>query len=157
MGSCRTLGEAAFVKVGNQGLVFMTMGRFYVDLINRGRNWADARSTKWTVPLAKDVEMPTLARFRNISDPASMVYLDPNNLQSEFGPRVRYQSITVEKIPFGFVTKGKVLEVIPWPDKYRGNAAFHDFNSKPLSTTVGATRPDIFLGSGGSKPKDRGQ
>lgn len=149
MGSCRTLGEAAFVNVGRHGPLFMTLTRDYIDAISKG----SSNGPEWTIPLSPKVQMPQLIRFKNINDPTTLVFVDPNNLQAEYGNQVRFQSITVKKIIFGTETKGEIIKVLPWLDKYRGNAAFRDHSSKVLTEDVGAVRPNIFLGSGGSKPK----
>jgi hypothetical protein len=149
MGSCRTLGEAVFVNVGQHGPLFMTLTRDYIDVISKG----SSNGSEWTIPLSAKVEMPQLVRFKDINNPATLVFVDPNNLQAEYGNQVRFKSIKVKKIILGTETRGKIMKVLPWLDKYRGNAALRDYSRKVLTEDVGAVRPNIFLGADGSKPK----
>ena len=56
---------------------------------------------------------PTLVTFTDITDPATVKKVDPDNLTAIFGPGVTLEAVTLE-ITHDRVTEGKVAQILPW-------------------------------------------
>ncbi|MGL6211128.1 MAG: hypothetical protein ACRC14_15010 [Paracoccaceae bacterium] len=65
-------------------------------------------------------QYPMLVTFADISDPASVELVDPENLAASFGPGVRLKSVVLE-VTDEAVTEGAVVGLLAWLDQYRAN------------------------------------
>ena len=64
-----------------------------------------------------DGTLPRLVTFADISDPATVALVDPENLAASFGPGVRLASVTLE-VTEEPVTEGRVGQVIGFLGEY---------------------------------------
>jgi len=67
-----------------------------------------------------DYRFPLLVTFTDINDPASVVRVDPDDLESHFGAGVRLKAVTLE-ITDEPVTQGEVEKVLGWIDSFGHN------------------------------------
>lgn len=74
-----------------------------------------------TIATLAPAHYPTMARFRDINDPATIERVDPADLAASFGPGVRFKGITVE-LTNDRVTTG-IGRRLPWLDKILGGMA----------------------------------
>jgi hypothetical protein len=74
--------------------------------------------------------MPTLARFRDLSDPKTIEAVDPNNLEASYGSGVIFRRATLE-ITNDPITSGVIEARLPWlhamigDDPYRHFTVYH--------------------------------
>ena len=73
------------------------------------------KTTGGPIPVT-DENIPLLVTFEDITDPASVKRVDPENLAATFGPGVKLKRITVETTQDP-ITKGKVEQVLGWLDE----------------------------------------
>ncbi len=89
-------------------------------------------------------QLPLLVTFTDINDPASVVRVDPDDLESHFGAGVKLKAVTLE-ITDEPVTNGRVEGVLGWWKEYRekhyrlnGKRSFaHPIKSKNFADLVG--------------------
>jgi len=76
-------------------------------------------------------DLPDLVTFADISDPNTVIEVDPNNLQATLGPDVSWNEITLESTDEPITTG--ILTKLPWlPAHYRGmldGRRYHDKNT----------------------------
>ncbi|MGB3312949.1 MAG: hypothetical protein WBB85_00940, partial [Albidovulum sp.] len=65
-----------------------------------------------------EFQYPLMVSFADITDPASVQLVDPNDLAASFGPGVRLKAVTLE-VTKAAVTEGKVEAVLGWWSKMR--------------------------------------
>jgi hypothetical protein len=102
----------------------------YLDkLVALIRKLGRSASVGRTEPIRK---LPTLVRFRNLSDPKTVELVDPSDLAKSFGPGVKLKSITLtivdEPLTRGLQTR------FPWWNEYEGRSLGGE-KSGPLEST----------------------
>ena len=113
-GGAMVAGEAVVVDLGSRGLLFVLLSggrRPYVDELSANavvRAGLVRRGPELYTDFAKEVtnvhgevavlpsELPTLVRFRDIADPSSVEFVDPNDLTASFGLGVRLLGASIE-------------------------------------------------------------
>lgn len=104
-GTMEYLGSVAPASIdGRKGRVID------VDLFDEVR---DKRGRAAGVIAVPDYQYPMLVTFADISDPASVKRVDPDDMAASFGPGVRLTSITLE-VTDEAVTGGRVEKVLGW-------------------------------------------
>ncbi len=74
--------------------------------------WHAARTMRGKRPVNPE-NLPMLVTFTDINDPASVVRVDPDDLESHFGAGVKLKAVTLE-ITGEPVTQGEVEKVLGW-------------------------------------------
>jgi len=148
LGGTNVRGEAISLDLGRHGFVFaffrptvsFTEQRFLDDapadaFPRSGRRAAWVRQLRRNRPRAElpSDKLPTLVRFREISEPTSVELVAPADLAATFGPGVTLRRVTVE-ITDEPVTRG-IEAKLPWLANLK--ASGHPIGSHAESTSVG--------------------
>lgn len=166
----RSYGEAVVVALPDEKYLFvlraenadtLTQGAFYKRVLGadaeRIGNVADyyrrmLRMSGLSGPIPRDA-YPRFVTFEDLSDPASVKLVDPDDLAATFGPGYALKSVTLE-LTGESVEYGKVEQVLPWLKEY--SEKHYHLNGKrsllsnpftdPLATTLS---PGDFSFEGG--------
>jgi hypothetical protein len=104
------------------------------DLLDYARRVSRMRGPRQITP----ADLPDLVTFADISDPSSVIEVDPNNLQATLGSNVTWNEIILESTDEP-ITKG-LRAKLPWIEPYfqqnlRLDGSNHGFN-KGLANTL---------------------
>jgi hypothetical protein len=121
--------EVAFGVLGEATVVEVAPGRYLFALLGAGQLFSDAASDRfqgmsreeWLYEIPKQTEgvslmpdyLPRLVTFADISDPASVMLVDPSDLAATFGPGVVLTGARLE-ITDEPVTDGHIEAVLGW-------------------------------------------
>lgn len=164
--SGRSYGEAVVVPLPNEKYLFvlraenadtLTQGAFYKQVLGEDaeRIGDVADYYRWMLrrsglsgPIPRDA-YPRFVTFDDLSDPASVKLVDPDDLAATFGSGYALKSVTLE-ITGEPVMFGKVEQVLPWIDEYR-NA---HFDGSRIESANAQNRLANSLGTGSFKTGD---
>jgi len=133
-------GEATVVDFGGGRYLFALLGgsaeRFYYALEDRGRDRGRdldriARMQGESRVLMPE-NYPLPVTFAYITDPASVIRVDPDDLAAHFGPGYALSSITLA-ITDEKVTKGRVEAVLGWLSEYPEPSVVPQIDPKDFS------------------------
>jgi len=151
-------GEAIIVDLGQAGVLFVSLYGWHANESPQMSDWIPGEDWGPSLALARanpavdqsnpflDVprvvkaedppvellrpEIPILLRFRDLNDPATIEFVNPENLAETFGPNVELVSV-VAQVTDDVITSGQTERRLPWIDAFIENKQWFSINMAP--------------------------
>jgi hypothetical protein len=151
-------GEALVLDLGRAGVLFVTLYGWHANESPQMSGWIPGEDWGPSLALARAnpaidqsnpfldaprvvrtddpavellrPEIPILIRFRDLNDPATIEFVNPENLSETFGPNAELVSV-VAQVTDEDITSGQVERYLPWIKAFIENRQWFSINMAP--------------------------